>query len=238
MRKLFERALTNEHSISHQECVSEFTWCHVIITWPMYPIIMSRHFRCLICKRQWRIIWWLYKSILYIELINYSSCFSRTLAYFWKTALFYSGSFIRIIISALLVRWLGKDSNKRLWTNKTGNSARNDVASEHILWKIWPYFDPGIVLRWILWHIVWLYWWFWRTINLSRRRRIACCLWSWFLVSSIVLTQISNWLCYHSGLVPTNLSVLIRKTIPRVNFEELWKDPDILEWINVIINDF
>ena len=167
--------------ISHQECVTEITWRHVTITWPMYPIIMSRHFRCLICKRQWRIIWWLYKSILYIELINYSSC--RTLAYFWKTAPIYSGSIIRIIISALLVRWMGKDSNKRFWTNKTGNIARNDVASKHLLWQIWPYFDPGIVLRWILWHIVRMHWRFWWAVNLSRRRRIVSCLWRWFLVS-------------------------------------------------------
>ena len=158
---------------------------------------MSRHFRCLICKRQWRIIWWLYKSILYIELINYSSC--RTLAYFWKTAPIYSGSIIRITISALLVRWMGKDSNKRFWTNETGNTARNHVASKHLLWQIWSYFDPGIILCWILWHLVWLYWRFWWAVNLSRRRRIPCCLWRWFLVSSIVLTKITNWFRYHSG---------------------------------------
>ena len=138
---------------------------------------------------------------------NSESLFSDLLL---KTALFYTGSFIRIIISALLVCRLGKDSNKRLWTNKAGNTARNYAAGEHLLRQIWSYFDTGFFLRRILWHIVWLYWWFWRTINLSRCRWIACCLWHWFLVSSILLTQITNWFCYHSGTVLIDSSILIR----------------------------
>ena len=150
--------------------------------------------------------------------------------------MYYSGSFIRIIISALLVRWMGKDSNKRLWTNKTGNTARNHVASEYLLWQIWPYFDPSIILRRILWHIVWLYRWFGRTINLSRRRRIACCLWCWFLVCSIMLTQITYWLCYHSGTVSTNFGILIRKTIQGIFWGTLkgsrytWMDQYYYKW--------
>ena len=48
----------------------------------VYPIIMSRHFRCLICKRLWRISWWLYKSILYtLDWISFSSIHQYTAPY-------------------------------------------------------------------------------------------------------------------------------------------------------------
>ena len=212
----------------------------------VYPIIMSRHFRCLICKRLWRIIWWLYKSILYtLDWISFSSIHQYTAPYLRINLISIMVShglatFLIKHILDVLVRWMGKDSYKRFRTSSSRWTTRNWNDDQLILRQIWPSFDPCIFLRRLPWWFCWLRRRFRWIINMSRHWWKICCSWCWFLVSPIMLTQNTNRVRYFTGTVHfivilSNAIYLSGCSSLESNSYELWKDPDILGWINDVI---